>query len=214
MPRGRLWGMGGLRPSEAARTPVQLQYTPLCRGRIVSSFQTTNFELEISDLDRQVYASEHIAVAQHPSETTERLVTRILAYALEYTEGIRFAGDLSAGDEPAAWVHDLTGALTGWVEVGTPAPERLHRATKAADRVAVYNHKEREPWLSEVKAYKIFRPDRLWITFLPSSLIGPLAARLDRRNRWAISRTEGVVYLNADGGVLEAELETLQLSER
>ncbi|MBA2320771.1 MAG: YaeQ family protein, partial [Deltaproteobacteria bacterium] len=129
----------------------------------MAAFTTWNFELEISDLDREIYASQHVSVAQHPSETVERLVARMLAYALEYTVGIRFSGDLSSGDEPAAWVHDLTGALMTWIEVGAPSPERVHRATKAADRVAIYNHKEMEPWLSELRQFKVYSPAKLWI---------------------------------------------------
>jgi uncharacterized protein YaeQ len=177
----------------------------------VASFTTWNFELEISDLDRGVYASEHISVAQHPSETPERLVARILAFALEFTEGIKFAGDLSSGDEPAAWVHDLTGALTTWIEVGAPSPERVHRASKAADRVAIYNHKEPEPWLTELRAFRVFAPQRVWVHLLPPALIDPVAAALQRRNRWSVSRTEGTLYLEADGQVIEAEVQGFPL---
>lgn len=177
----------------------------------MAAFTTWNFELEIGDLDREVYASLHLSVAQHPSETPERLVARMLAWCLEYREGIRFAGDLSAGDEPAAWVHDLTGALTGWIEVGAPSAERVHRATKAADRVAIYNHKEMEPWLTELRAFRIYAPARLWIHELPDAFIGPLSTRLQRRSRWSVSRTEGQLYVEADGETFETEIRPFQL---
>ena len=78
----------------------------------------------------------------HPSESAEYLVTRLLAYCLELTEGIEFTAGLSNGDEPAIVVRDLTGRLLSWIEVGTPDADRLHRASKLVDRVAVYTHRD------------------------------------------------------------------------
>ena len=100
------------------------------------------FDIELADADRAVYESLNLRVAQHPSETPDYLMTRVLAYCLEFGEGIGFSKRLSDPDEPAIFVRDLTGALQTWVDIGLPEPERLHRASKASPRVAVYTHKD------------------------------------------------------------------------
>src|SRR5579862_8826707 len=94
------------------------------------------FSIELAYSDRSVYESFELRVARHPSETSEYLLTRVLAYCLEYTEGISFSKGLSDPDEPAILVRDLTGALRAWIEVGSPDALRLHRAAKAVPRVA------------------------------------------------------------------------------
>ena len=105
------------------------------------------FDIELADSDRAVYQSLNLRVAQHPSETPDYLLTRVLAYCLEFAEGIAFSKGLSDPDEPAISVRDLTGALQVWVDIGLPEPERLHRASKAAPRVAVYTHKDPAQWV-------------------------------------------------------------------
>ena len=102
------------------------------------------FEVRLADADRGVYETLTIRAARHPSETAEYLVTRLLAYCLEYTEGIAFSKGLSDPDEPAISVRDLTGALQAWIEVGAPDAARLHKAAKAAPNVALYVHRDLE----------------------------------------------------------------------
>ena len=107
------------------------------------------FDIELADSDRAIYESLNLRVAQHPSETPDYLMARVLAYCLEFTEGIGFSNGLSDPDEPAIFVRDLTGALQVWVDIGLPEPERIHRASKAAPRVAVYTHKDPAQWATE-----------------------------------------------------------------
>jgi len=95
-----------------------------------------NFEVDLSDTDRHVYETLSIRVARHPSESEEYLVARLLAYLLEYADGIEFSRGVSDADEPAIVIRDLTGTLTTWVDIGTPDAARLHKASKAARRVA------------------------------------------------------------------------------
>src|SRR3954464_6471602 len=97
-----------------------------------------NFDIELSDTDRGVYESLSIRAARHPSETAEYFLTRILAYCLEYTEGIVFTAGLAEPDTPAIEVRDLTGSVRAWIDIGAPNADRLHKASKAAPRVAVY----------------------------------------------------------------------------
>src|SRR5262245_36638560 len=96
------------------------------------------FTLVLADTDRGVYETLDLRVAQHPSETDRFLVARVLARALEHAEGVDFTKGLAAADEPALWQRDLRGDLQAWIEVGTPAPDRLHRASKACRKVSVY----------------------------------------------------------------------------
>ena len=96
-----------------------------------------NFDIELADSDRHVYESLALRVARHPSESEEYLVTRLLAYLLEYREGIEFSRGISDPDDPAIAVRDLTGAVTTWIDVGAPEAARLHKASKAAARFTI-----------------------------------------------------------------------------
>src|SRR5882672_856461 len=96
------------------------------------------FPIEVSDVDRGVYETLDLRLGRHPSESMPYLLTRVIAYALLYEEGIAFSKGLSSGDEPALWVKDLQGNLRVWVEVGTPSAERLHKVSKASPRVVVF----------------------------------------------------------------------------
>src|SRR3982751_933078 len=100
------------------------------------------FSIELTHMDRDMYATLELRVARQPSETLEYMLTRLLAYCLEYREGIAFSPGISAGDQPAILARDLTGHITLWVEVGSPDAERLHRGSKSADRVAVYPYRD------------------------------------------------------------------------
>ena len=98
------------------------------------------FSVQLSHVDRGVYEALELRVARHPSENEEFLCARVLAYCLEYREGLAFSRGMAEPDQPALEVRDLTGALLAWIEVGAPDAARLHRASKAARRVAVYTH--------------------------------------------------------------------------
>lgn len=154
------------------------------------------FQVQLSDVDRGVYEELSLPVARHPSESAEYMVTRVLAYALEFEEGITFTGGLSSGDDPAIWVRDLTGQLRTWIEVGTPDAARLHRASKAADRVVVYCHKDLEIYSRTLASEKVYAPDRVTIVEVPRALAAWLAERAERRTKLAISRTEGELYID------------------
>ena len=104
------------------------------------------FDVRLADADRGVYETLTIRAARHPSESAEFLVTRLLAYCLEYTEGIAFSKGLSEPDDPAISVRDLTGALQTWIEVGVPDAARVHKAAKAAPKVTIYPHRDVEQY--------------------------------------------------------------------
>jgi uncharacterized protein YaeQ len=169
------------------------------------------FDIELSDVDRHVYQSLNLRVAQHPSETTDYLVTRVLAYCLEYTEGIEFSKGLSDPDEPAISVRDLTGALQAWVDIGLPEPERLHRASKAAARVAVYAHKDPEQWVLRVASARIHRAQYVQVFAFDRDWIAQVAKRLERRIQWSMSRSESEIYLTTGADTLQTALQRLSL---
>ena len=104
------------------------------------------FDIELANSDSGVYEKLLLRIARHQSETAERMLMRVLAYCLEYTEGITLSNGISEPDEPAIAVRDLTGVLRTWIDVGAPEAPRLHRASKAAPRVAVYTHRMPNNW--------------------------------------------------------------------
>src|SRR5262245_30761707 len=103
-----------------------------------------HLQIDLSDVDRGVYQALDLRVARHPSETMPFLLTRVIALCLCYEEGIAFSKGLSTTDEPAVWVKEPDGRIALWIDVGSPSPERLHKASKAAARVGVFTHRDPE----------------------------------------------------------------------
>ena len=149
-----------------------------------------NFDVDLSDSDRGVYESLALRVARHPSESEEYLVARVLAYLLEFTEGIEFSRGVSDPGEPAIAVCDLTGAMATWIDIGTPDAARLHKASKTAARVAVYTHKDPAQFLKQLAGQRIHRAEALELYAIDRTLIGALVARLERRIAFSLSVTD------------------------
>ena len=166
-----------------------------------------NFDIQLSDVDRNVYETLALRVAQQPSETEEYLVTRVLAYCLEHAEGIAFTRGLAEGDEPAIIVRDLTGALLAWIEVGSPDAARLHKASKAAPRVAVYTHKDPGPLMRQLAGERIHRAESLEIHAIDRELVDALIARLDRRTKFDLAVTDRHLYVTIRGETLDGVVE-------
>lgn len=154
-------------------------------------------DIDLSDSDRSVYESLALRVARHPSESDDYLVARVLAYCLEYAEGIAFSrGGLSNADEPAIAVRDLTGALEAWIDIGSPDAARLHKACKLAPRVAVYMHKDPGQFLRNLSGGRIHRAEALELYALDRAVVAALAAKLERRMAFALSINERELYLS------------------
>jgi len=171
-----------------------------------------NFEVALSDVDRRVYESLSIKAACHPSETEEYFATRILAYCLEYKEGISFSKGLSEADVPAISVRDLTGALTAWIEIGSPDAARLHKASKASPRVAVYTHKEPRLFLRAYEGERIHKAEALELYAVDRELLAQFVQRLDRRVKFAMTVTDGQLFLDFGGDSVSGAVERLTLS--
>ena len=155
-----------------------------------------NLDIDLSDADRGVYDTLALRVARHPSESEEFLVTRILAYALEFREGIAFSAGLSDPDEPAISIRDLTGTIQSWIDIGIPDAARLHKASKAAPRVAVYTHKDPGQLVARLSGERIHRAGELELYAVDRRLIRDLAARLDRRTAFGLSISGGDLYVS------------------
>lgn len=155
-----------------------------------------NFDIDLSDTDRGVYETIALRVAQHPSESDEYLIARVLAYLLEFTEGIDFSRGVSEPEEPIISVRDLTGKIRSWIEIGTPDGARLHKASKSGARVAVYCHKEGAQWLKGLAAANIHRADALQLYAIDRTLIAELVSRLDRRMAFSVSITDREFYVS------------------
>jgi uncharacterized protein YaeQ len=170
------------------------------------------FTVRLADADRGVYEALALRVAQHPSETPEFLIARVLAYCLEYAEGIAFSKGLSDPEEPAILVRDLTGALQTWIEVGMPEAARLHKASKAARRVVVYAHRDVQAWLARLAGERIHRAGELEIYAMDRELVAGLVSRLERRMEFDLSVSERNVYVSLGDTTLSGTLEERRLT--
>jgi uncharacterized protein YaeQ len=170
------------------------------------------FTVRVADADRGLYETLELRVARHPSETAEYLVARLLAYCLEYTEGIAFSRGLADPDEPAIAVRDLTGALQTWIDIGTPEAARLHKACKAAPRVAVYVHRESVAWLARLEGERIHRAEHLELYLLDRELVAAIAARLERRMEFDLSVSERTLYVSFADETLSSVVEARRIT--
>jgi uncharacterized protein YaeQ len=169
------------------------------------------FKIELADSDRGVYVPLDLRVARHPSETEDHLLTRVVAYCLEYTEGISLSNGLSEPDRPAISVRDLTGALRAWIDVGAPEAARLHRAAKLAPRVAVYTHKNAEQLVARLRTEKIHRAEALELYVVDRDWLAALASRLARRMEFALTVADRHVYLSLGAETLTCTVERLKI---
>jgi uncharacterized protein YaeQ len=171
-------------------------------------------KLTLSDVERGVYEALDLRLAQHPSESVRYLVTRLLAYALSYEEGIAFnKGGVSSTDEPPVLVRDPTGVLLAWIEVGAPSAARLHKASKAARRVALFTTQSCEDLAAEARAGSIHRAGELEVWRLEPTFLDALGERLERTMALELVHSDGRLYVTIGGQVLEGGVEHAPLLE-
>jgi len=135
----------------------------------------------------------------------------VLAFALEHKADLAFSKGLSEADEPALWMRSGDGRVLEWIEVGAPAPDRLHRAAKLAERVIVYCHRRPDLLQQRCAKERVHKGDRIRLVKVPGDLLEALERRLDRNNRWDLSVTEGRLTIVIGGEVIEAVLESVPL---
>ncbi len=162
------------------------------------------FAVQLADVDRGVYEDLSLRMARHPSETDAFMVTRLLAYLLEYEEGIVFSEGISSNDEPAVLVRDLTGRLTAWIEVGAPDAARLHYGSKLADRTAVYTHRDPAKVMAPWAGKKIHRAEDIPLYSFDPGFVDAAVNAVERRNAVTLSITERQLYLELNGTSLSS----------
>jgi uncharacterized protein YaeQ len=170
------------------------------------------FQIQLADSGRGVYEDLDLRVARHPSETVPFFLTRVFAYCIAFEPGIAFASGLSEPDDPALWVKDLTGRVTRWIEVGLPAPERLHKASKSIGNVLVFPHKRFDLWLSQCEETRIHRAADIRVVVLEQAFLAELEAKLDRNVKMDVSINDGHMYVTWGGVASDTTIEERQLA--
>ncbi|HMO47312.1 MAG TPA: YaeQ family protein [Rubrivivax sp.] len=164
--------------------------------------------LQIADMDRQLYADHALTLALHPSETEERLLVRLLAFALHVPPdtghgALQFARGLSDSDEPDLWQHDLTGQLVQWIEAGQPDERRLAKACARAERVTIYCYgSAADIWWAGIRN-KLTRLSNLHVWQIPAEQAQALAALAQRSMQWQLTVQDGHVWLSSGDHSLE-----------
>ena len=170
-----------------------------------------NFAVQLADVDRGVYEDLTLRVARHPSETDAYMVTRVLAYCLEFEEGIAFSDGISSTDEPAVLVRDLTGRLTAWIEVGAPDAARLHFGSKLADRTTVYTHRDPEKVIAAWAGKRIHQLEQITLQSFDPGFVDAAVSALERRTTMTVSRSDGQLYLDINGSSLSTVVHVHEL---
>ncbi|WP_460775780.1 YaeQ family protein [Microbacterium sp. GXF7504] len=166
------------------------------------------FTVQLADMDRGVYEELALRVARHPSETDAFMLTRVLAYCLEYEEGIGFSEGIAAQDEPAVIARDATGAVTAWVEVGAPDADRLHHGSRLAERTLVYTHRDPAKVLPNWAGKKIHRAEDIVLRSFDPGFFDLAVPLIERRNTMSLTVTEGWLYVELNGTTCSTAVHT------
>lgn len=167
------------------------------------------FNVSLSDLDRNIYESLPITIAQHPSETPERMLARLIAYCCHFTGDIEFTKGLSTPETPDIWIKSLTDEVLTWIEVGEPSYQKLKKATRLAKDVRVYsfNTKSNVWWAQEQKALSGLKVSILQLPYEP---LAAFAAAISRTIGLSITISEASVYISTETQTFELPIRTLQ----
>jgi len=163
--------------------------------------------IQLSDVDRGIYESLQATVARHPSETEERLVARLLAYALFFEPELIFTKGIGSGDEPDLWLKGPDDRVLLWVEVGLPEPERLIKACHHAARVALIACGRALPNWEQQHLPKLEGVPNLSLIRFDQAFINSLVSKLDRSINWSITITDSNLYLNVGNETFETVLQ-------
>jgi len=156
-------------------------------------------ELQISDMDRGYYASHTLTLAQHPSETDDRLMVRLLTFALNADDRLEFGRGLSVDDEPDLWRRDYTGDIELWIELGQPDDSRLRKAAGRARAVQLvtYGGRAADIWWDR-NASALKKLSTLEVMDLPGEFVTEWGAQIERTMQWDVQIQDGEVQLTSD----------------
>jgi uncharacterized protein YaeQ len=155
------------------------------------------FRIELAHIERGVYEKLDVRLAMHPSESTPYLLTRVLAYALNWQDGLEFSRQGLADPEgPAILVNHANGRISLWIEIGNPSARKLHKATKAAAEVKIYTYKDPQLILREVKAADIHKGSEIQIFSFDPKFLEKLGTDLTKSVSWNILYNDKVLTVN------------------
>ncbi|HEX2010005.1 MAG TPA: YaeQ family protein [Roseateles sp.] len=165
-------------------------------------------QLQIADMDRHVYGDHNLTIARHPSETDERMMVRILAFALnvpadELRGRLEFTKGLSDVDEPELWQLDLTGDVVHWIDLGQPDDRRIMKAHGRAEKVTVISYASSTPvWWSQLQN-KLTRAPKLTVWQIPAEQSQALAALAERSMQLQVTVQDGGIYVSTANASVE-----------
>jgi len=167
-------------------------------------------DLSVADSERDYYRDHQLTLACHPSETTERMMMRIVAFALNADENLTTAGGISESDEPDLWLKDLTGAITAWIEVGQPDERRILKACGRSGEVIIYTYNTRPKlWLDSIES-KISKAKNLSIYSISSESSKALAGLAERNMELQIAKDHDELWVRSEKGSVSVEIVKLR----
>jgi len=154
-------------------------------------------QLALSDMDKHVYETLSLTVAQHPSENEQRLMIRILAFALHYQERLEFTKGLCADDEPEVWLKNYNEEIELWIELGLPDEKRVKKACNRAKDVVLYCYGEnnQEIWWQKNQP-KLYSHDNLSVISLPYEATSQLATMVKRGMNLTVTVQDGEIWVS------------------
>ncbi|KFN44859.1 YaeQ family protein [Arenimonas oryziterrae] len=166
-------------------------------------------ELQISDMDRHYYQAHTLTLAQHPSETEERLMVRLLAFALHASESLAFGKGISTDDEPDLWDRDLTGVIDLWIDIGQPDEQRIRKACGRARKVVLltYSGRSADIWWDKISD-AVERCKNLSVFDLSQDQVQALVALANRNMKLQVFVQDGQVQVMDDVTTVTIELAT------
>lgn len=167
------------------------------------------FRISLSDLNRDYYDTLNLTLAQHPSETIERMMVRVLSYCINAEETLTFTKGLSETDEPDLWLRSMDEQTLLWIDVGEPAVDRVKKATRLAKKVLVYSFNSKsDVWWAQLQNKMKQLPVSVF-RFEWEEIVS-LAALVQRTMDMSISITGDSAYVATESGECEVAWVTLQ----
>ncbi len=164
-------------------------------------------DLQIADMDRNYYQTHALTIARHPSETDERMMVRVLAFARHAHEALTFSKGLSTEDEPDLWRKDLTGDIELWIDLGQPDEKRIRKACGRARQVVIYTYSgnSAEIWWNKIHA-TLERLKNLTVIDLPAATVQALARLAQRNMQLQCTIQDGQIWLADQNDSVQVEL--------
>ena len=167
-------------------------------------------DIQIADMDRHYYQSHQLTLARHPSETDERMMVRLLAFARHAHEALTFAKGLSDPDEPDIWQKDLTGAIDLWMDVGQPDDRRILKACGRAAQVKIYSYSSNSPiWWNQTGS-RVERARNLEVINLSTATSLAMAKLAQRNMQLQYTIQDGEIWVSGNGETLQIDLSILK----